>query len=114
MDQSWINTPRITEAYERGVEEFIRFAQRNFVSNHNGVRMRCPCVNYLNGRILNVSETREHLLCDGFLKTYTRTWHDELLHLPSVCEALEFVDDFPMDDRLKDMIRDVGVESFAK
>jgi len=32
----------------------------------------------------------------------------ELLHLPSVCKASEFVDDFPMDDRLEDMICDVG------
>jgi len=68
MDQSWINTRCITDAYERGVEEFIQFAQYNVVSNHNGVRMRCPCVNCLNGRILYVSEIREHLLCDGFLK----------------------------------------------
>jgi len=64
-------------------------------------------------RILSVSKIREHLLCDGFLKNYT-TWtrHGELLHLPSVCRALKFFD-FSMDDRLKDMIRDVGAKSFA-
>jgi len=114
MDRSWINTPCITDAYKRGVEEFIRFAQHNAVSKHNKVRMRCPCVNCLNGRILNVSKIREHLLSDGFLKNYTtRTWTGELLHLPSVREALKFVD-FPMDNRLKDKIRDVGAESFTQ
>jgi len=45
--------------------------QHNAISIHNGVRIRCPCVNCLNGRILSVSEIREHLLCDGFLKNYT-------------------------------------------
>jgi len=67
----------------------------------------------LNGRILSVSEIREHLLCDGFLKNYTTwTWHDELLDLPTVRGASKEVD-FSVDDRLEDMIRDVGAESFA-
>jgi len=88
MDRSVINTPHITDAYERGMEEFIQFSQRNVVSNHNEVRTTCPCVNCLNERILNVSEIREHLLCDEFLKNYTTwTWHGELLHLPSVTKC---------------------------
>jgi len=82
------------------VEEFLQFAHHNVVSNHNGVRIRCPCVNCLNGRILSVSEIREHLLCDGFLKNYTTwTWHGELLDLPSVHGASEEVD-FSIEDRL--------------
>ena len=68
MDQSWINKPRITDGCERGVEEFIQFTQCNAISNHNGVRMRCSCVNCLNRKILNVFEIREHLWCDRFLK----------------------------------------------
>ena len=40
--------------------------QNNVVSNHNGVRIRCPCINCLNGKILSISKIREHLLCDGF------------------------------------------------
>jgi len=68
MDQSWINTPRISDAYEKGVEEFLKFAQHNVVSSNDGVRIRCPYVNCLNGRILSVSKIREHLLCDGILK----------------------------------------------
>ncbi len=71
MDWSWINTPRISDAYKKGVEEFLQFAEHNVVSYNNGVRIRCPCVNCLNGRILSVFEIREHLLCDGFLKNYT-------------------------------------------
>ncbi|XP_068503686.1 uncharacterized protein [Phaseolus vulgaris] len=113
MDRSWINTPRISDTYEKGVEEFIQFAEHNVVSYKNEVRIRCPCVNCLNGRILSVFEIREHLLCDGFLKSYTTwTWHGELLDLPSVHGGSEEVH-FSMDDRLEDMIRDVGAESFA-
>ena len=66
---------------------------------------------------------REHLLCDGFLRSYTTwTWHGTLLNLPRVSVTEEYVgstmdevvhDDVD-DDRLEDMIRDVGAESFAK
>jgi len=113
MDRSWINTPRISDAYEKRVEEFLQFAQQNAFSNHNGVKIRCPCVNCLNGRILSVFKIRDHLLCDGFLKNYTTwTWHGELLDLPIVREASEEVD-FSMDDRFEDMICNVGAESFA-
>ena len=67
----------------------------------------------MNGRILSVSEFREHLLCDGFLKNYTTcTWHGELLDLPTVHGDSEEVD-FSVNDRLEEMILDVGVESFA-
>jgi len=27
MDRSWINTPQISDSYERGVEEFIQSAK---------------------------------------------------------------------------------------
>ena len=39
-------------------------------------------------------------------------WHGELLDLPSVRGSSEEVH-FSMGDRLEDMIRDVGAESFA-
>ena len=47
-----------------------------------------------------------------FLENYTTwTWHSELLHLPKLRGASKFVD-FSMDDRLEDMICDVGAKSF--
>ena len=80
----------------------------------NRGKIRCPCVNCLNGRILDVVEIREHLLCDGFLKNYTTwMWHGELVDTPTVAETHEFVNP-TMEDRLEDMIRDVGVQTFAK
>ena len=48
-----------------------------------GAKMKCLCVNCLNGRILDVKIIREHLLCDGFFRSYTTwRWHGELLNLP--------------------------------
>jgi len=77
----------------------------------------------LNGRILGVKIIREHLLCDGFLRSYTTwTWHGELLNLPRFSVTQEYVgstmddavhDDVD-DDRLEDMIHDVGAKSFAE
>jgi len=67
MDQDWINSVHISDEYERGVEEFIQFAQHNaYNSGHDEVKFRCLCVNCLNGRRLNVNKIKEHLLCDGF------------------------------------------------
>ena len=71
------------------------------------------CVNCLNGRRLDVKKIREHLLCDGFLRSYTTcTWHGELLNLLRVFVTEEYVgstmDDAVHgevhDDRLEDMI----------
>ena len=62
---------------------------------------------------MNISKIRKHLFFDGFLENYTTwTWHSELLYLSRLCGASKFVD-FSMDDRLEDMICDVGAESFT-
>jgi len=67
MDQNWINFVRISDEYERGVKEFLQFAQRNAInSGHDEAKIKCLCVNCLNGKILDVNIMREHLLCDGF------------------------------------------------
>jgi len=74
MDQNWINSIRISYEYKRGVEEFIQFAQHNANNScHDGVKFMCMCINCLNERRLDVNKIKEHLLCDGFLRSYT-TW----------------------------------------
>ena len=58
MDQNWINSLPISDKYERGVEEFIQFAQRNAInSGHDGAKIRCSYINCLNVRILDVKIT---------------------------------------------------------
>ena len=50
-------------------------------------------LNCLNGRVLDVVEIKEYLLCDGFLKNYTTwMWHGELVETPIVTEAHQFVE----------------------
>jgi len=102
-----MNSIRISEEYERGVEEFIQFAQRNTTnSGHDGAKIRCPCVNCLNGMILDVNIMREHLLCDGFLRSYTTwTWHGELLNLSRVSVTEEYVGS-TMDEAVHDDVDD--------
>jgi len=114
----------MSDEYERGVEEFIQFVQRNANNTgHDGEKIRYLCVNCLNGRILDVKIIMKNLLCDGFLQSYTTwTWHGELLNLPRVSVTEEYVrsnmddaiNDDVDDDRLKDMIHDVGAESFEE
>jgi len=86
MDQSWINASRISEFYDKCVEEFLESAKRNGVEI-NG-RYYCLCVNCLNRKGLHIELIREHLLCDGFLKNYTMwTWHGKFLNLRYVSET---------------------------
>jgi len=55
MDRDWINSIHISDEYEKGVEEFIQFAQCGANSSgDDGVKFRCSCVNCLNGSRLNV------------------------------------------------------------
>ncbi|XP_052731652.1 uncharacterized protein LOC128196086 isoform X4 [Vigna angularis] len=115
MDRSWINLIRTTNEYESGVEQFLEFAKMN-VPDNNG-RFYCPCVNCLNERKLPTEVIREHVLCDGFLKSYTKwTWHGELIDMPSVSDSQVEVEevDLEMGDRLEDMICDVGHDSFQR
>jgi len=60
-------------------KSFIKSSSNLQEANHLGFscqHFRYPCVNYLNGRKLNATKVRKHLICDGFLQSYTTwTWH---------------------------------------
>ena len=70
MDQSWITTPRISEAYENRIEEFLAFAELNAPASD--AKYFCPCVKCVNGRRQSLNDIRSHLICDGFSPTYTK------------------------------------------
>ncbi|CAH9079417.1 unnamed protein product [Cuscuta epithymum] len=112
MDRSWINSRRTSVEYENGVQEFLEFAQKNLPDSNN--KFYCPCVKCINLRRLHVELIREHLICDGFCKSYTK-WirHGESVEMPSMSSHREEVrgDTY---DHMDDMIRDFGVESFAR
>jgi len=112
MDRSWINASRISDVYEKGVEEFLQFAKRNVAGVNN--KYYCPCVNCLNGRRQDIELIWEHVLCDGFLKSYTIwTWHVEVLEQYSSVSATECqYSNLYSEYCMKGMIRDIGEDSF--
>jgi len=63
IGRDWFNSPCINDEYEKGVEEFIKFVQRNKGISDDKVKFRCPCVNCLNGKKLNVTKVREYRIC---------------------------------------------------
>ena len=76
--------------------------------------MFCPCVNCLNGRRQDIELIREHVLCDGFLKSYTIwTWHAEVLEQYSSVSAIKCeYSNLYSEACMEDMIRDIGEYSF--
>ena len=76
---------------------------------------------------MNATRVSEHLICDGFLRSYTIwTWHDELIDIPIVFRTEhvlnstmkerweERCEERVEEDNMEDMIWDVGVEAFAQ
>jgi len=103
-----MNAIRISDVYENGVEDFLQFAQRHGTTL-NG-KYYCLCVNGLNGRRQELKLIREHLLCDGILKSYTTwTWHGEVVHIPTISRSQEFNPHCEL--LMEDMIEDIGQEN---
>ncbi|XP_027364391.1 uncharacterized protein LOC113871494 [Abrus precatorius] len=117
LNRSWIHESRLSWKYETGVEYFIEYVIQNANNDMNG-NFFCPCVNCCNGSRLELNVIREHLLCDGFLKNYTRwIWHGENIDIPTVSietPTQTFTQEIDMDDQLEEMIRDVGPKSFKR
>ncbi|KAL5180125.1 hypothetical protein HKD37_01G001313 [Glycine soja] len=112
MDRSWMNQSRISPEYEEGVEQFLQFASKRGQPDEDG-KYYCPCINCLNGRRQILDDIREHLLCDGIKRNYTTwIWHGEMTDMQSGQQSEPF--DVEMGDRLEDMIRDLGQESFQQ
>jgi len=107
MGQSWINASRISDVYDKGVEDFLEFAEWN--GARINVRYYCRCVNCVNGRRLDIKMIRKHVICDGFLKNYTTwTWHGKVLDLPHISETDQCQhSNIYSEDSMKDMIRDL-------
>ncbi|XP_003518081.1 uncharacterized protein [Glycine max] len=61
MNRSWIQAPRISDEYEKGVEDFLKFAQQHAPAV--GGKYFCPCVNCVNGRRQALVVIRSHLIC---------------------------------------------------
>ncbi|RDY02787.1 hypothetical protein CR513_13717, partial [Mucuna pruriens] len=58
-----------SDEYNNGVKLFLDFAKIN--ASYSIRRFYCPCVNRVNERRLEIEEIQEHIICDGFCKSYT-------------------------------------------
>lgn len=56
-------------AYEEGVKRFLDFSFANAISRD---MIKCPCKNCSNVYYRSRDEAFEHLICDGFEKSYAR------------------------------------------
>ncbi|KAK2435285.1 hypothetical protein QL285_020358 [Trifolium repens] len=123
MDRTWMRANRLSDEYEQGVMEFLQFAEDNLPPESNAkknippksnVLFLCPCVLCANKKPeLDKEEIKSHLICNGICQNYTRwTWHGEVGARRSVSQQENVSVD--MDDRLEDMMRDIGEDSFKK
>ncbi|XP_057453002.1 uncharacterized protein LOC130744857 [Lotus japonicus] len=111
MDRSWMRANRLSDEFDKGVVEFLEFAEKN-LPNNKGL-FPCPCVSCGNrDPKLTKAEIRDHLAWKGICQNYTRwIWHGEVV-TPSVSQREKVCVD--TDDRLEDMIHDIGEESFKR
>lgn len=111
MDRSWMNSNRLSEEYNKGMGEFIQFAFEK-LPNNNG-KFYCPCVKCLNIPSLYFELIKSDLICHGINQNYTKwIWHGESVNMPSASNTNEVNVD--MNNRLDDMIRDIGPKSFQR
>ena len=67
-DRSWMDLPRLMDAYKEGVEYFVNFAY----SNSKDGLILCPCKVCRNGVSKEPKVVKSHLITEGFIKDYTR------------------------------------------
>ena len=112
MDRSWMNERRISEEYEKGVFDFLQYAQEHAISVSGTYFF--SCVRCLNQIRHDLGTMRDHLFIFGIMRSYTLwTWHGEVLDKPTTSQGTNYVDLW-MDDHLEDMVRDLGEENFEK
>ncbi|KAK8559250.1 hypothetical protein V6N12_042531 [Hibiscus sabdariffa] len=75
MDKSWMEFSRVSDAYRRGVENFLNFAFAN-ASQENMIL--CPCKRCVNSNFDAREVVEEHLIVFGFVRGYKKwTFHGE-------------------------------------
>ncbi|CAK8564932.1 unnamed protein product [Lathyrus sativus] len=114
MDRTWMKADRLGPIYEKGVLEFLKYADQNLPGN-NGI-FYCSCVNCGNIKKGTEDEILHHLCCDGVYQNYTIcTWHGEVEKNQNLAsQSNEVNEEEYMDDCLEDMFCDIGKSSFKK
>ena len=103
---------RLGPVYEKGVLEFLEYADKNLPDN-NGI-FYCPCVVCANINKGTKDDIFYHLCSKGICQNYTIwTWHGEVDKVDSRASQSQRVEeDEYMEDHLEDMFRDIGESSF--
>jgi hypothetical protein len=70
MDKNWMDLPRQTDEYIKGVDSFLEYA---FSKSAKGNTILCPCKVCKNSCWRASDVVREHLICEGFSEGYI-TW----------------------------------------
>ncbi|KAL6554186.1 hypothetical protein OROMI_019859 [Orobanche minor] len=86
IDRSWMDLPRLTKAYQNGVQLFLNFA----LSNSEDGLISCPCKECKNGICRKPEIVEAHLITKGFVKGYTK-W---VLHGESLSNSVHVADSF--------------------
>ncbi|KAG8378235.1 hypothetical protein BUALT_Bualt08G0116600 [Buddleja alternifolia] len=86
MDKSWINEPNtFSEAFIKGVESFLKFAEENAMGPDNLIY--CPCRSCNNSRFKTLEDVRFDLHMNGFSHNYPDwIFHGEKVHIFSDSE----------------------------
>ncbi|KAL6509602.1 hypothetical protein OROGR_022912 [Orobanche gracilis] len=86
IDRSWMDLPRLMNAYQKGVQLFLNFA----LSNSEDGMILCPCKECKNGICRKPEIVEAHLITKGFVKGYTK-W---VLHGESLSKSVSIADSF--------------------
>ena len=111
MDKSWIDsTERLSSAYFRGVEEFLKFA---YTDQAEDATIYCPCRLCLNRYFVKREVVREHLIINGFSRKYKNwTKHGEAYVSRHGNQENETLDDSNIGDDIIGMIHEaIGVQN---
>ncbi|KAL6584869.1 hypothetical protein OROMI_004158 [Orobanche minor] len=68
IDRSWMDLPRLMNAYQNGVQLLLNFA----LSNSEDGLILCPCKECKNGICRKPEIVEAHLITKGFVKGYTK------------------------------------------
>ena len=104
---------RLSDEYEHGVMEFLQFAESNADKSLPTVFL-CPCIRCANKEPKrSKKEIMDHLICVGICQSYTKwIWHGEVVAKSNVSQRDDV--SVEMDDRLEDIMRDIGQDSFKR
>ena len=68
MDRSWMKDNRLGLVYEKGVLEFLEYADKHLLNKE--CIFYCPCVVCANINKGTKKEIFQHLCCDGICQNY--------------------------------------------